>query len=164
MKKKTYGPSPSIDQAELRRMVAEAKLCGHEMAAHFGVSVPTISRTMRALGLRSVKGRGSPMGKNFFWRGGRALDTDGYVLVKSPGHPYVNNSGYVREHRLVMGKTLGRHILPKEVVHHKDGNRSNNDPSNLELYRSNGDHLREHMEEGSIPRCPKTGRLVKKQG
>jgi hypothetical protein len=164
MKKKVYGPSPSIDQTELRRIVAEAKMLHHETAAHFGVSVPTLTRTMRALGLKSVKGRGSPMEKNYFWNGGRMTDADGYVLLKAPDHPHATKAGYVREHRLVMEKKLGRYLLPSEVVHHRlDDDRANNHPDNLQLYSSNGDHLREHMAEGSIPRCPKTGRLVKKQ-
>lgn len=158
-----YGPSPSIDQTELRRLLDEARLSIAQMAAHLGVSVPTVSRTMRALGWESVKGRGSPMEKNYFWNGGRKIDSSGYILLKCPDHPYVNNHGYVREHRLVMEKTLGRYLLPKEVVHHKDENRANNDESNLFVYSSNGAHLREHMLEGSIPRDPTTGRLVKKR-
>ena len=162
MKKKIYGPSPSIDQDRLRHMLDEAVLNMQQMAAALGVSVPTVTRTMRALGWKSVKGRGSPMEKNYFWNGGRMTDDDGYILVKKPDHPHANNNGYVREHRLRMEKKLGRYLTRREVVHHKDLDRSNNELSNLELHASNGDHLREHMREGSIPRCPVTGRLVKR--
>ena len=151
MKTKVYGPSPQIDADRLHRIVAEARLSHDETAAHFGVSIPTLTRTMRALGLRSVKGRGSPMEKNPFWKGGRTKDADGYILVKSPDHPHANNNGYVREHRLVMEKKIGRYLLPSEVVHHDDEDHSNNDPSNLFLHASNGEHIREHMREGSIP-------------
>lgn len=155
---------PHIDHVELRRILGEAKLLHHETATHFGVSVSTLTRVMRSLGYRSVKGHGSPMERNHFWKGGRTMDSDGYVLVKAPEHPHANNHGYVREHRLVMEKKLGRYLLPTEVVHHRndDGDKADNAPSNLELYDSNGDHIREHIQEGSIPRCPTTGRLVKK--
>lgn len=84
------------------------------------------------------------------WKGGRTIDKSGYVLVHQPSHPAANSAGYVREHRLVMEQTLGRPLLPSEVVHHKDGNVSNNDPGNLQLYPSNGDHLADELHG----RCP----------
>lgn len=67
---------------------------------------------------------------------------NGYVFISSPNHPYRNNGGYVREHRLVYEGFLGRYLSPEEEVHHKDGNGMNNDLSNLELYASHSDHIR----------------------
>lgn len=62
------------------------------------------------------------------WRSG------GYVLVRAPkDHPRAQKSGVIYEHRLVMEKMLGRYLEEWEIVHHKDGVRDNNDPSNLEL-------------------------------
>lgn len=43
------------------------------------------------------------------------------------------NSRIVLIHRFLMAKHLGRPLLPGEVVMHKDGNRLNNELSNLEL-------------------------------
>jgi hypothetical protein len=93
--------------------------------------------------------------KNPAWRGGRMLDKHGYVLLWKPEHPQANRHGYVREHRLVMEQALGRFLTRSEVVHHRDGIRSNNDPSNLELFASNGLHL--HAELKGVP-CPARGR------
>ncbi len=38
---------------------------------------------------------------------------------------------YILEHRAVMAANLGRPLTPKEIVHHKDGNKANNNPANL---------------------------------
>lgn len=135
---------PHVDPKELRQILDEAKLLHHEIADHFGVSVSTLTRVMRSLRYKSVKGHGSKMEKNYFWRGGRSTDSDGYILVKCPDHHHANNNGYVREHRLVMEKKLGRYLLPTEVVHHI-GEKWENDPDKLELYQSNAEHLRDEL-------------------
>lgn len=37
----------------------------------------------------------------------------------------------IDEHRLIMEKCLGRKLLRNEIVHHKDGDKSNNNLKNL---------------------------------
>lgn len=46
-------------------------------------------------------------------------------------------------HCVVMEKIIGRKLHKNEIVHHKDGNRSNNHPDNLEL-KTRSKHARDH--------------------
>lgn len=73
----------------------------------------------------------------------RILSLDGYVLLLAPDHPSADPNGYVKEHRLVMEKSLGRILSRDELVHHKDENKGNNDVSNLEVM-SRSEHIRLH--------------------
>ena len=55
--------------------------------------------------------------------------------IDAKGYRYVRIDGVrCQEHRYVMQKALGRALRPNENVHHLDGDRLNNDLSNLELW------------------------------
>lgn len=58
---------------------------------------------------------------------------DGYVLVYAPNEPGAYDSGQIREHRYVMQNILGRPLASHETIHHIDGDKTNNIPSNLQL-------------------------------
>ena len=57
---------------------------------------------------------------------GGTLDDGGYRIV------YVKNQR-IAEHRLIMSRILGRQLERHEVIHHKNGIRTDNRPENLEL-------------------------------
>lgn len=59
---------------------------------------------------------------------------DGYVLILDPEHPNAQKNGRVMEHVKVMSGLLGRPLFPHENVHHINGTRDDNAPSNLELW------------------------------
>src|SRR5574343_647066 len=61
----------------------------------------------------------------------------GYKLILIPTHPRADAHGYVREHILVIEAKIGRSLRGKEVCHHIDGNKMNNDPNNLEIFDNN---------------------------
>lgn len=59
-----------------------------------------------------------------------------YKMVAAYGHPNSDTKGWIAEHRLVMSEHLGRPLLPKENVHHKNGDRFDNRLENLELWNT----------------------------
>ena len=71
------------------------------------------------------------------WKGGRTKDGEGYILIYTPENsffaPMRNNIGYIREHRLVMAKHLGRCLQIWELVHHKNHIKDDNIIANLQL-------------------------------
>lgn len=71
--------------------------------------------------------------KSSRWKGGKFIDTKGYIMVKMPNHALADKQGYVLEHRLIMSELVGVEYVLDMVVHHKDGDRQNNDPNNLEI-------------------------------
>ena len=60
---------------------------------------------------------------------GTYVDDQGYVHEYDPQRQHM-----VRQHRLVMERLLGRALYRWETPHHKNGNRADNDPENLELW------------------------------
>ena len=67
-----------------------------------------------------------------------------YKSVYKPDHHRANENGFVAEHIVVAEKKIGRLLYPKEVVHHVDHDKSNNDPDNLMVFASQADHAMFH--------------------
>jgi len=72
--------------------------------------------------------RGFPLGT-------KRMSDLGYIQIKTKG-------GWKAEHRLIMGEHFGRPLERHEVVHHIDGDKTNNSIDNLVVCRS----LREHLD------------------
>jgi len=84
------------------------------------------------------------------YKGKTYINYHGYRMVHLSDHPSANYRGEVPEHRLVMMEKLGRTLDSHEIVHHRNGVKSDNRIENLEIilqYPKNGFH------KGEI-RCP----------
>lgn len=129
-----------IDEIELCRLIEDQQLPHWRVAEILGVGVDTIARRCRQFGLTTQ--RTGPRGGHLHpdWKGGRRV-VDGYVYLYRPDHPRTTKQRYVSEHRLVMEAKIGRYLEPTEVVHHKNDQRDDNRPENLELFQDNASHL-----------------------
>lgn len=72
------------------------------------------------------------------------MTINGYPIIHRPNHPRCNADGYIYEHTEVAEKKIGRFLKPGEIVHHRDKNRSNNNPDNLIVFHSKSDHTSFH--------------------
>lgn len=96
------------------------------------------------------------------WKGGIKRER-GYVLIYSPDHPNAVKR-YVREHRLVMEKKLGRYLKKNEIVHHMNHIKDDNRPKNLMLLDSKSKHGKFHGVPKGTPMHPNTKRALEKLG
>jgi len=86
--------------------------------------------------------------KNGFWKGGRLVASNGYVLIRMPGHHLADVRGYVYEHRLIAELVLGRRLKTGEIPHHKNGIKTDNRPENIEVVESAAHHRVHHRKPG----------------
>jgi hypothetical protein len=94
--------------------------------------------------------------KNTMVSAGKILRSDGYIyrhirtftedeqaIIKQMP---LNNNMYISEHRAVVSLHFNRPLLSTELVHHIDGDKTNNDISNLHIYQAYS-HSRKHSEQ-----------------
>jgi len=68
----------------------------------------------------------------------------GYKYCRTePLHPNRNSKGLYTLHRVLLENKLGRLLTKKEIAHHKDGDKTNDNPKNIVLM-SLKDHSSEH--------------------
>lgn len=162
-------PRLDVDRELLRCLYVDEMWSTDELCAKFHMNCTNLSVTLDFYGIPRRHKRGPRTAKHHgSWSGGRIVDKSGYILVYMPEHPHASHPargrcGYVREHRLVMEKMIGRYLDPKEVVHHKNGKKDDNRPENLELFSSNAEHLK-HELTGRVPQWTEDGKRRIREG
>lgn len=78
---------------------------------------------------------------------GRTEDT--HIMERATDHPHAKK-GFVPQHRLVVERSLGRFLDPKELVHHINCVKSDNRIENLDVFQNGRDHFLSH---GSLNQC-----------
>jgi len=98
--------------------------------------MPKVWNSGRKRWCKSGNPRWKPIGSKRF--------SHGYVLIKIAENKGFKN--WVEEHRYKMEQKLGRKLYKKEIIHHKNGVRSDNRLSNL-IVMSDKSHRRFHLKD-----------------
>lgn len=152
---------------EMRRLYEQSEWSIEDTAGHFGTTRETIRYhllrmgvTLRPRGMQTERARAKYSGERHHgWKGGRSIDSHGYVHLLARKHPDADKDGYVLEHRFVMERHVlktnpkhpsvvdGRVDWKRWVAHHKNGNKSDNRLRNLELLPREAHHSWMHYQD-----------------
>ena len=135
------------NQSQIVGTTYECVVCSKKVVAP--PSVASVKKTCSRQCMSKHRSRRQRGSKSHRWKGG-VIELEGYIAVMKPDHPRAWSTGYVLKHILVAEEMLGRHLVWKgldhpdtEVVHHINGDRKDNRPSNLEVL-SPGEHSALH--------------------
>lgn len=130
-----YRMFSAADKAEAIRLYCVEGLSQASIAAHFSSHQITVSRMLRAAGVKT-RWHGAKGSDHASWNGGIVKQHEylaEWVDNDDPLAAMRNTQGYVMQHRLVMARELGRPLLAWESVHHINGDPKDNRLSNLQL-------------------------------
>jgi len=124
-----------------RRLVPIAEV--RNMAAK-GMSAPEIAEKLAFTPTAISKiGRQANIAITDKFHKGYIITDSGHIAVKVDEHPFSDARGYVRLHRLIMEKHLGRFLRPDELVHHINEKTLDNRIENLQVMTKQ-DHVKLH--------------------
>lgn len=131
-----FGKTPVDDRtARVMRELRGQNMSIEEIAKHLGLPKYRVTRWAKDIDLPPYRPGGLP---RELWRetnSGRGYRVR-YLSADDPMFAMTDKNGCVLTHRLVVARSLGRPLSRWETVHHVDGDRRNNDLSNLQLRRS----------------------------
>lgn len=81
------------------------------------------------------------------------MKTDGYASTIVHGHPRASASNHVLEHILVVELAMGKELRRDAEIHHVNGNRGDNQNSNLVVCDSHSYHGLLHARQRALDAC-----------
>lgn len=87
--------------------------------------------------------------KNGNWKGG-IKKSWGYIYIFKPEHPKAIKK-YVKRANLIIEAHIGRYLEPNEEVHHKNGNKEDDNIKNLVLCKNKTEHQKLHWLDLAFP-------------
>lgn len=126
---KGTGRLGKVTRAELDELYNKQSLSVIQIAKIYGVADTQMYKKFQELNLPRRVYKGALV---WSWNGGKQHCSKGYIAIllekEDPFYSMADKNGYVKEHRLVMARYLGRPLLRTEIVHHrpdvaKDDNR-----------------------------------------
>lgn len=152
--KQCFCSKKCFDESRVKRVIVRCQSCGNEIervpsqtkGKYTACSRVCLAKLWAGVNHSGFFKKGNKREKCINFKDG-TQESNGYIMVLDPSHPYANKRGYVYQHRLVMEKRIGRILFPEEVVHHIDHNKKNNKPENLFLFENTGAHTTYHLLE-----------------
>lgn len=132
---RSTGSRYSLEQKEAIRSLFLQGVPVSQIARIIECSGNTVKRSTQDLSRPKIVHRGD---KHWNWQGG---------IKWTAGYCYLHIDGwYQKRANLVLEKKLGRRLLPGEIAHHINEDRSDDSPDNLEV-KSFTTHQAEHNHE-----------------
>lgn len=126
-------PRIKLDVEKMRQLFQQP-LTQKEIAKELAISYGSLRKWAPQFGLKRTMAEAVQIP----YRSGRRLrpkasklQNRGYVYVLSPDHPRANSAGYAPEHILIWERTHNKPLPEGWVVHHLNGIKMDNRPSNL---------------------------------
>lgn len=74
---------------------------------------------------------------------GKKKNSEGYVLLKIPTHPFAQSNGYIFEHRVIYESIIDAYLGDDVIIHHINGKKDDNRFANLQMM-DRGEHTTLH--------------------
>lgn len=150
-----------LNDKALLELYLVQKISSVKIALMFNVRVSSVCRRLQKYdAIRSATGHDGRNGKD-----GVVL-LNGYPVLYLPKHPRAKSNGYVREHIVIAENYLGRPLNAQEVIHHINGDKTDNRTDNLMLFPSNSEHMKFHWKERNgiaLPCAEYVIRMIKEE-